>query len=173
MNSTLLKASSRVGINPKELERFIKFALVGLSGFVVDFGVLNSVRPLLLWLMAPETDSGRTNVLIIAAVIAFSMAVINNFYWNRLWTYPESRSKPILKQFQQFAAVNFVGFLARPIFIRFTRAWFVGIVGFLLAGQSKGIIELIGDNLCVMTIVAIVMFWNFFVNRYWTYNDVD
>jgi putative flippase GtrA len=31
----------------------------------------------------------------------------------------------------------------------------------------------IGKNLSLMLAVGIVMFWNFFVNRYWTYNDVD
>jgi len=31
----------------------------------------------------------------------------------------------------------------------------------------------IGDNLALMLAVVVVMFWNFFVNRYWTYNDVN
>jgi hypothetical protein len=30
-----------------------------------------------------------------------------------------------------------------------------------------------GENLALAIVVIIVMFWNFFVNRYWTYNDVD
>ena len=29
------------------------------------------------------------------------------------------------------------------------------------------------DNLTLAIAVIVVMFWNFFVNRYWTYNDVD
>jgi putative flippase GtrA len=30
-----------------------------------------------------------------------------------------------------------------------------------------------GKNLALALAVGIVMFWNFFVNRYWTYSDVD
>jgi putative flippase GtrA len=31
----------------------------------------------------------------------------------------------------------------------------------------------LGNNIALATAVVIVMFWNFFVNRYWTYRDVD
>ncbi len=31
----------------------------------------------------------------------------------------------------------------------------------------------IGANLAIMVALVIVMMWNFFVNRYWTYNDVS
>ena len=30
-----------------------------------------------------------------------------------------------------------------------------------------------GENLALAIVVVIVMFWNFFINRFWTYNDVD
>ncbi|MCK4899424.1 MAG: hypothetical protein KAS38_11630, partial [Anaerolineales bacterium] len=33
--------------------------------------------------------------------------------------------------------------------------------------------EFIGHNLALAIAVVVVMFWNFFANRYWTYNDVD
>ena len=31
----------------------------------------------------------------------------------------------------------------------------------------------LGESIAWALAVVIVMFWNFFVNRYWTYNDVD
>jgi putative flippase GtrA len=31
----------------------------------------------------------------------------------------------------------------------------------------------VGDNMTLALAVVIVMFWNFFANRYWTYSDVD
>jgi hypothetical protein len=40
-----------------------------------------------------------------------------------------------------------------------------------LAGQFSA--ELLAKNLTLALAVGIVMLWNFFVNRYWTYNDVD
>jgi putative flippase GtrA len=30
----------------------------------------------------------------------------------------------------------------------------------------------VGDNITLAIAVVIVMFWNFFANRYWTYGDV-
>jgi len=33
--------------------------------------------------------------------------------------------------------------------------------------------EFYAKNLTLAVAVGIVMLWNFFVNRYWTYNDVD
>jgi putative flippase GtrA len=35
--------------------------------------------------------------------------VISNFLWNRYWTYPESRSKPIGRQMTQFFVLNLMG----------------------------------------------------------------
>ena len=31
----------------------------------------------------------------------------------------------------------------------------------------------IGNNLALALAVGIALFWNFFVNRYWTYGDID
>jgi hypothetical protein len=33
--------------------------------------------------------------------------------------------------------------------------------------------EFYAKNLTLAIAVGIVMLWNFFVNRYWTYNDID
>jgi hypothetical protein len=33
--------------------------------------------------------------------------------------------------------------------------------------------EFLARNLTLAVAVGTVMLWNFFVNRYWTYNDVD
>jgi hypothetical protein len=33
--------------------------------------------------------------------------------------------------------------------------------------------DFLGKNLTLAVAVGVVMLWNFFVNRYWTYNDVD
>jgi putative flippase GtrA len=33
--------------------------------------------------------------------------------------------------------------------------------------------EFLAKNLTLALAVGIVMLWNFFVNRYWTYNDVN
>ena len=40
-------------------------------------------------------------------------------------------------------------------------------------GYGTRIGLLIGTILGQIAAVAVVLFWNFFVNRYWTYSDVD
>jgi putative flippase GtrA len=46
MVSMVAGMAGRFGVNEKEAERFFKFAVVGLIGFIVDFGIFNlSLRP--------------------------------------------------------------------------------------------------------------------------------
>jgi len=144
----------------KERERFFKFALVGTLGAIIDFGVMNLL-------------SHFTNMdLVYAGTISFTCAVLSNFIWNRFWTYPESRSRPLLHQLGMFFLVNLAGIAIRipilhylePPLLRF----FEGIFH-----TSYNTAEFYAKNLTLAAAVGIVMLWNFFVNRYWTYNDVD
>jgi putative flippase GtrA len=129
----------------RERTRFYKFALVGTIGFGVDFGVFNLFRNL----------------------IGFPAEI-----WNRHWTYPESRSKPLTGQLAQFAVVNVFGLIIRTvIFILITKplVHLFEIINLPLPFEAR----MLGENLALAIVVVIVMFWNFFVNRYWTYNDID
>ena len=156
------------GLNPKELKRFIKFGVVGVIGAVVDFGVFNLLRPLFLGLISAESLA-----ISIAAAISFIAAIISNFFWNRYWTYPDSRSKRFTTQFIQFTFVNILGIVIRVPVVWLTHGWFETLFRRVLPSIDGNIAVLLGDNFAVAFAVGIVMFWNFFVNRYWTYNDVD
>ena len=148
--------------NPRERTRFIKFAIVGAIGAVVDFGVFNLL-------------SGMLGIHHVAAsVLSFVAAVSSNFIWNRYWTYPDSRSKPLARQLLEFVVVNVVGLgirtplfagLSGPFQTLFSRLSFIPI-SFLTD-------EFLGHNFALAFAVIVVMLWNFFVNRYWTYNDVE
>jgi len=144
----------RFGIPPKEAERFIKFLVVGTVGFVVDFGTLTFLK---------EVFNLPT---LIANTISFSLAVVSNFTLNRYWTYPDSRSKSIFSQLGQFTLVNLIGLainntillLLEPVFNHFFEDIHAAFRGYIPAK---------------MIATVVVLFWNFFVNRYWTYGDVD
>lgn len=146
--------------NQKERSRFLKFALVGALGALIDFGVMN--------LLSHSVDMN----LVTAGTISFVCAVISNFTWNRLWTYPESRSRPLLGQLSMFFLVNLAGVLIRiptlhylePPLLRFFEEMF---------HTSYATAEFYAKNLTLAAAVGVVMLWNFFVNRYWTYNDID
>ncbi len=142
--------------DPKERTRFLRFLTVGGIGFVVDFGVLNVL-----------TSFGL--LPLVAQAFSFGAAVISNFLLNRYWTYPESRSKRKRTQLAQFFLVSVIGLAIRtPIF------WGVHVllVRALEALVDPAYLELITNNLALATAVGVVLFWNFFINRYWTYGDV-
>jgi putative flippase GtrA len=143
----------------KERVRFLKFATVGTIGAAIDFGVMN--------LMTHLFDMK----LVYAGTISFVCAVISNFVLNRYWTYPDSRSRHILHQLGMFFLVNAAGIAIRIPILHFvepvTLGYFDKISSSLLSA------EFLAKNFTLALAVGIVMLWNFFINRYWTYNDVD
>jgi putative flippase GtrA len=146
--------------NGKERERFLKFAVVGAIGAVIDFGVMN--------LLTQTADMP----LVGAGTISFICAVISNFIWNRYWTYPDSRTRPITHQLTMFFAVNIAGVAIRIPILHYVEPPFIRMMerlNFRIALSP----EFLAKNLTLALAVGIVMLWNFFVNRYWTYNDVD
>jgi putative flippase GtrA len=144
----------------KERNRFFKFALVGTLGAVIDFGVMNLL-------------SHFTNIsLVFAGTISFICAVISNFIWNRYWTYPESRSRPLVSQMGMFFTVNTAGVAIRIPILHFVEPPLMRFFESLLH-ISYASAEFYAKNLTLAAAVGIVMLWNFFVNRYWTYNDID
>lgn len=145
--------------NKLERVRFLKFSFVGVTGTIVDFGVMNLAS---LVLHLP---------LLWAQAISFTIAVFNNFLWNRYWTYPDSRSKKAQKQLLQFFLINVVGILIRTLLI----AWLNGLILKLLEKTSMNLpVEdfVLSQNLALAVSIVIILFWNFFANRYWTYGDV-
>jgi len=147
--------------NDRERTRFLKFTVVGFIGAVVDFGVMNFMVAVL------------STSLVIAGTVSFIIAVLSNFLWNRYWTYPDSRTKSVLKQLTEFSIVSIIGLAIRIP----TLALVEPIVFSLLSNLPFEIpyftSKFLTDNLTLAFAVILVMFWNFFVNRYWTYGDVE
>lgn len=176
MNQIILKLSLRYGGNQaKEVERFLKFSVVGVIGAVIDFGVLNILQTTALSPVEPHVSLK----VAMATGAAFTSAVTSNFIWNRYWTYPNSRSRSIQQQLAQFFIVNAAGLVFRLIWVRMlfgplgevgtnTFAW-LGVIESMDDTATKQL----GTNIAQFFAIWIVMIWNFFVNRYWTYNDVE
>lgn len=131
-------------LSPAQLRlvvQFTKFAIVGTSGTVVDFGVWN----LLLWMDLH---------MYFSKAISFVLAVLNNFTWNRLWTFGDSERKDPAKQLTQFAIVSTVGLVLNLslvyIFIEYWHLWY---------------------NWANALATMLVLFWNFSANRLWTFRE--
>ncbi len=135
--------------NQGELTRFLKFAVVGAIGSAIDFGVLNLLVLLFGW------PKGNANL------VSVSCAIVSNFLWNRYWTFPESRERSFHTQLGQYALVNLIGLaINQVVFLTTDTLWFEPTFGTL------------GYNLAKATAILIVLFWNFFVNRRWTYKNI-
>ncbi|MGB7540292.1 MAG: GtrA family protein [Anaerolineales bacterium] len=143
-----------------ESKRFAKFLVVGTIGAVVDFGTFNLLTAVLPLPPVPSS------------VVSFLAAVTSNFLFNRYWTYPDSRSKPVWRQVIQFATVNLVGLAIRtPLFAALIPVWRK-----ILERGSPALpfsAEQLSHNLALGCAVLVVLIWNFVINRFWTYNDVQ
>ena len=146
--------------NPQERTRFLKFMAVGAFGAVVDFGIANSLAHFF------------NMPLVFAGSISFTCAVISNFIWNRYWTYPDSRSRAIHHQLVMFFVVNVAGLVIRIPILKFGELPLLNF--FQRLNPSSAITpEFLARNCTLAIAVGIVMLWNFFANRYWTYNDIS
>lgn len=144
-----MKRRSKVLLeNRREFEQFIKWSVVGALGALVDYSILIAlVEGVHLY---PGVAQG----------ISFSAAVINNYIWNRLWTFGDIRHKGAVLQFTQFFVVSVVGLAIRTALFLFL----FEVALLFLAFRARYL---------VATAVAIilVLIWNFFVNRAWTFRE--
>lgn len=135
--------------NTKEFRRFAKFAIVGALGAIVDFTLLNIFHGFLGW------------PLLLANTASVSAAIINNFTWNRYWTFPESRNRKKRTQLPQFALVNTTGLLINNLIVVGANAILVSYIN-----------EPYSYNIAKLIAIGIVLFWNFGINRLWTYRGL-
>ncbi|MGV8027380.1 MAG: GtrA family protein [Anaerolineaceae bacterium] len=141
-------------------KRFIKFALVGLSGTIVDFAIFN------LCVSIFHFNS------IIASVCSFSMGLLNNFTWNRLWTYPESKEKSLGSQFFKFIVVSVIGLGIRTPLFAAIEDPMIQYSNSLIHANSPITAVTLGHNLALGIAIIVVLFWNYFANRLWTYKGI-
>jgi dolichol-phosphate mannosyltransferase len=124
------------------IERFIRFALVGSSGVVIDMG-------LLYLLSDPHTLAwGLTR----SKLIASETAILNNFFWNDVWTFGDvvtdqmglrARSKRLVK----FQIICLSGLVLNTALLN---------IQFNYLGLNRYIANAVA--------IAIVTGWNFWLN---------
>src|SRR5262245_39857343 len=140
--ATLTEISSN-----KELGRFSRFLTVGGVGTVLDFSLLT-----LLKLAGLPT--------LVANSFSFTAGLLNNFTWNRLWTFCDSIQPDWRKQFAQFAAISVVGLALNNLILFLLE----GVLGNWLDQPEWGYLP------AKAIATAVVVFWNYFANRKWTFH---
>lgn len=124
---------------PENWTQLVKFAVVGGSGYLVNLCAFAALTALL--------DLHH----IAAAVLAFCVAVTNNFLWNRHWTFG--------------AADGHAGFQAARFFTVSVLALGINLVVLELLIRG-GIAELAAQAIAI----AVAMPFNFVGNKLWTFD---
>lgn len=149
--SEFLLALAAPFIDRAEAKRLIKYALVGVLGTFIELSILN----LLIFGVGWSSDFDK----VMANVVAVSLAISSNFVWNRLWTFPESVGSERGGQFIKFLSVSLIGLVLNSvIFYAADNFFFEHLFPTVIAVQ-----------LAKFTAIAIVLVWNFTVNRFWTF----
>ena len=129
-------------------KQFVKFAVVGGTGTIVNLVVLKAT--LLIWgHFAAETPFA---VEIFASGLAFAVAVVNNYLLNRWWTF---RSKGSFGgEFVKFLIVSIAGLGLNEL-------------AFWVFRGQLGIGVLVSQCLAILCVLP----FNFIVNKLWSFKD--
>ena len=128
--------------------RFLKFGTVGASGTFVNLGVLYIGQEFLFRAIAQAEM--RLNFSLAGAIL---VATINNFTWNRIWTWqdrPRNQGRSVLVQFGQYALACWVGILLQVVFTKMLVVYLHYLVANLIA-------------------IVFASVFNFIVNDLWTF----
>ncbi len=153
------------------VRQLAKFGVVGVSSSVINFGLSNFFQYKLGWPLIPALST------------AFFLSVVNGFFWNRRWTFKQARSKPAHTQSLQFLLVNVIGWLLNTTIVVVIVAYVKShgrpllsdtgelhrIVAAMLTNTGKHEFGPLVFNCALLAATFIVVFWNFFANRLWTF----
>jgi putative flippase GtrA len=91
-----MQPATNISFIIKKIAPLFKFAVVGSTGLVIDFGITWLLRDVLL-----------INEYV-ASACGFAVAATNNYYINSKWTFKENATSP-LQQFISFFIISLIG----------------------------------------------------------------
>ena len=140
-----LKHLSHLAWFEGNIKRFIKFCIVGASGFCVNLGLLAIFVEV----------AGMHKVW--AQIPSYQISILTNFMFNEFWTFSDRRT-PGLKSFLiravKFNLVSQVG-------------WGINISVYYVALNFAGIYYIVSQIIAI----AVATMWNFFSNLIWTWRQ--
>lgn len=129
-------------------KQFVKFALVGGVGTIVNLLVLKLT--LTIWSEFNATTPFAVEVF--ASAVAFLVAVVNNFLFNRWWTFRSTG--PAHVEFGKFLTVSLAGLGLNTL-------------AFSLFRGHLGLPVLLSQLLAI----GCVLPFNFLVNKFWSFRN--
>lgn len=149
MNGTSLNSWVSGQLQRKGVRQFIKFCIVGASSTFIDFAVAN-----IAYYLLHVRPAG------LASVMGFCVAVVNGYFWNSRWTFRDRVRGAVHEEFFRFVAVNIVGAT-----LNYT------IVSLVLLLDNQDPHPKWVFNGAKLLATGIVVFWNFFANKHWTFGS--
>lgn len=133
-----------------------KFCFVGLSNFSIDFGILN--------LLIFYTGHNKGVYYSIFKGLSFLVAQGNSFTWNRLWTFGESETDSVIRQFLKFFTVVFFGLVIN-----------VSVASFVVNnfGDNVALSAAVWANIGALISLIFTIIWNFIGLRLFVFKIPD
>jgi len=125
------------------INQLFKFAIIGVTSFLLDLGVYAALT---------RTSDFWRYYFIAANTVSFMVSVVWSFTWNKIWTFKSGRSGSTRRQYIKFLTVSLGGLVLSSILL-------------YLAVKSWHIYDILAKFL----IAIVVMFWNFNLNKFWTF----
>lgn len=133
----------RLAFRRNIVQQFIRFAIVGATCALIDWGVFYLIKVLTGW---QSQDLKQ-----VTKGISFIVSASISYLWNRSWTF-ESKKGVLSTQAIKFFIVASTGLGLNNLF-------FYIVTGLIKLADIWGLIIATG----------LVTFWNFFANRLWTF----
>ena len=134
----------------QEVTRFARFLTVGAIGTLLDFSILTLLKLAELPTLAANS-------------LSFAAGLLNNFTWNRLWTFRDTVNIDWRRQLVQFTMVSLVGLGLSNLIVLSLE----GIFSTWLGSAQWSYLP------AKVLATGVVVFWNYFANRTWTFKHLD
>ncbi len=127
--------------------RYVKFGLVGASGTFVNMVVLYLAQEHLLRAIAQPRSR-----LYASLALAIAIATINNFTWNRLWTWsdrtrsPQTRSVALAHQFARYALASWLGIALQYLLTLWLSNWLHYLLANVIAILAASISNFLAND---------------------------
>lgn len=140
-------------INRPVVRRFVRFAIVGTSGFVVDFSITWLFYSLLHW------------PILVATGLGFCFGATSNYVLNRRWTW-RSDNPNVVGEFIKFFSVSLIG-------LGVHYGVMIGCMAIPCLRFSLPYLSI--DNVWTSKLIAtgVVMLWNFLANNFYTFRRTE
>jgi putative flippase GtrA len=148
-------------MNKYNIIQFLKFTVVGVLNTLIDWVIFFALTHYIPFFQI-------TNHEVIAKSISFTVAVVNSFIWNSLWTFRNEYKTGLESGDKNAVATIYFG---RFIVVSLIGLGLNTIVFYIMRPVGSAIFARVSlAQLFALAIATLaVLLWNFLANKFWTY----